>query len=28
MTFEAYITNIRVKTGKDPKDFLDEGLLR
>jgi hypothetical protein len=24
MTFEAYITNIRVKTGKDPKDFLGQ----
>jgi len=32
MTFEAYITNIRAKTGKDPRDFFDEavrqGVLR
>ena len=32
MTFEAYISNIRAKTGKDPKDFFDEavrsGVLR
>jgi hypothetical protein len=32
MTFEAYITNIRAKTGKDPKDFFEEavraGVLR
>jgi hypothetical protein len=32
MTFEAYITNIKAKTGKDPKDFFDEavraGILR
>lgn len=32
MTFEAYLTNIRAKTGKDPKDFFDEavqaGVLR
>lgn len=26
MTFEAYITNIRAKTGKDPKDFFDEAV--
>ena len=26
MTFEAYITNIRAKTGKDPKDFYDEAV--
>ena len=26
MTFEAYITNIKTKTGKDPKDFFDEAL--
>jgi hypothetical protein len=26
MTFEAYITNIRTKTGKDPKDFFDEAI--
>jgi hypothetical protein len=32
MTFEAYITNIRAKTGKEPRDFFDqairEGALR
>ena len=32
MTFEAYLTNIRAKTGKSPKDFFDEavraGVLR
>lgn len=32
MTFEAYITNIRAKTGKDPRDFFEqairEGVLR
>ena len=32
MTFEAYISNIRTKTGKDPKDFFDDavrsGVLR
>jgi hypothetical protein len=32
MTFEAYMSNIRTKTGKDPKDFFDEavrmGVLR
>jgi len=32
MTFEAYINNIRAKTGKTPKDFWDEahrrGILR
>ena len=26
MTFEAYISNIRTKTGKDPKDFFEEAL--
>ena len=26
MTFEAYITNIRAKTGKAPKDFFDEAV--
>lgn len=26
MTFEAYITNIRTKTGKSPKDFYDEAV--
>lgn len=26
MTFEAYITNIRAKTGKDPRDFFDEAV--
>jgi len=26
MTFEAYISNIRAKTGKDPKDFFDEAV--
>jgi uncharacterized protein YcnI len=26
MTFEAYITNIRAKTGKAPKDFFDEAI--
>jgi hypothetical protein len=32
ITFEAYISNIRAKTGKDPKDFFDmairDGVLR
>jgi hypothetical protein len=32
MTFEAYMNNIRAKTGKAPKDFWDEavrtGILR
>ena len=32
MTFEAYLNNIRDKTGKEPKDFFDEavrnGVLR
>lgn len=32
MTFEAYMTNIRTKTGKGPKEFFDEavkaGILR
>jgi hypothetical protein len=32
MTFEAYIANIRTKTGKDPKAFFEEarraGVLR
>jgi len=26
MTFEAYISNIRTKTGKDPKDFFEEAI--
>jgi hypothetical protein len=26
MTFEAYLTNIKAKTGKDPKDFFDEAV--
>lgn len=26
MTFEAYITNIRAKTGKGPKEFFDEAV--
>lgn len=26
MTFEAYISNIRTKTGKAPKDFYDEAV--
>lgn len=26
MTFEAYITNIRAKTGKSPKDFFEEAV--
>jgi hypothetical protein len=26
MTFEAYMSNIRTKTGKDPKDFFDEAV--
>jgi len=26
MTFEAYISNIRAKTGKDPKDFFEEAI--
>ena len=26
MTFEAYISNIRAKTGKDPKNFFDEAI--
>lgn len=32
MTFEAYMNNIRAKTGKGPKDFFDQavqkGILR
>lgn len=28
MTFEAYITNIRAKTGKEPKDFFDEAVSK
>ena len=32
MTFEAYMNNIRAKTGKGPKEFFDEavraGVLR
>jgi hypothetical protein len=26
MTFEAYMNNIRAKTGKGPKDFFDEAV--
>ena len=26
MTFEAYISNIRSKTGKEPKDFFEEAI--
>ena len=26
MTFEAYINNIRTKTGKEPKNFFDEAI--
>ena len=26
MTFEAYITNIRAKTGKGPQEFFDEAV--
>lgn len=26
MTFEAYISNIKKKTGKDPRDFFDEAV--
>lgn len=26
MTFEAYISNIRTKTGKDPRNFFDEAI--
>ena len=26
MTFEAYMNNIKAKTGKDPKDFYDEAV--
>jgi hypothetical protein len=28
MTFEAYITNIRAKTGKGPKEFFDEAVQK
>ncbi len=32
MTFEAYLSNIRAKTGRDPRHFFDEavtaGVLR
>ena len=32
MTFEAYISNIQIKTGKTPEDFfneaVDQGILR
>ena len=32
MTFEAYMSNIRARTGKDPRDFFEEavraGVLR
>jgi hypothetical protein len=32
MSFEAYITNIRARTGKEPRDFFEqavrEGVLR
>lgn len=26
MSFEAYITNIRAKTGKEPRDFFDQAV--
>jgi hypothetical protein len=26
MTFEAYLNNIRTKTGKEPKDFFAEAI--
>jgi hypothetical protein len=26
MTFEAYINNIRARTGKEPKDFFEEAV--
>ena len=26
MSFEAYITNIRAKTGKEPRDFFEQAL--
>lgn len=26
MTFEAYISNIRQKTGKEPQDFFDDAI--
>jgi hypothetical protein len=26
MTFEAYISNIRKKTGKEPKDYFDDAI--
>lgn len=28
MTFEAYMNNIRAKTGKVPKDFFDEAVKK
>ena len=28
MTFEAYLNNIRAKTGKEPKDFFEEAVRR
>ncbi|HEU5293875.1 MAG TPA: DUF4287 domain-containing protein [Burkholderiaceae bacterium] len=28
MTFEAYISNIRAKTGKAPKDFFEEAVQK
>jgi len=28
MTFEAYMNNIRAKTGKEPKDFFDEAVQK
>ena len=28
MTFEAYMNNIRTKTGKEPKDFFDEAVVK
>jgi len=26
MSFEAYITNIRARTGKEPRDFLEQAI--
>ncbi len=28
MSFEAYISNIRTKTGKEPKDFFEEAIRK
>jgi len=28
MSFEAYISNIRVKTGKEPKDFFEQAVAQ